>query len=82
MRGFRMPGELPDGCDYSHWQRLRDEWRLAVRIWRKDRSEPERELEIIAQHGKHVPLCVLRSKRAVRDFLDGLDGDHVKGDDG
>ena len=35
LRGFRMPGELPEGCDYSAWLRLRDEWRLAVRIWRK-----------------------------------------------
>ena len=35
LRGFRMPGELPEGCDYSAWMRLRGEWRLAVRIWRK-----------------------------------------------
>jgi hypothetical protein len=27
-----MPGELPEGCDYSAWARLRDEWRLAARI--------------------------------------------------
>jgi integrase/recombinase XerD len=25
LRGFRMPGELPEGCDYSAWLRLRDE---------------------------------------------------------
>jgi hypothetical protein len=25
---------------------------------------------------------VLRSKRAVREFLDGLDADHVEADDG
>jgi adenylate kinase family enzyme len=82
LRGFRMPGELPEGCDYSAWLRLRDEWRLAVRIWRKRRSEPEREHEIISQHGQHVALHVLRSKRAVREFLDGLDADHVEADDG
>ena len=73
LRGFRMPGELPEGCDYSRWQRLRDEWRLAVRIWRKNRSQPELEREIIAQHGQHVALHVLRSKREVSEFLDGLD---------
>jgi adenylate kinase family enzyme len=72
VRGFRMPGELPEGCDYSAWSRLRDEWRLAIRIWRARRSEPEREHEIILQHGQHVALHVLRSKRAVRHFLDGL----------
>ena len=38
LRGFRMPDELPEGCDYSAWMRLRDEWCLAVRIWRKRRS--------------------------------------------
>jgi len=75
LRGFRMPGELPEGCDYSAWSRLRDEWRLAVRIWRARRSEPERELEIISQHGQHVALHMFRSKRAVREFLGGLDAE-------
>jgi len=82
LRGFRMPGELPEGCDYSAWLRWRDEWRLAVRIWRKRRSEPEREREIISQHGAHVALHVLRSKRAVREFLDGLDAGQVAAGDG
>lgn len=71
LRGFRKPGELPEGCDYSAWLRLRDEWRLAVLSWRNRRTEPEREREIISQHGKHAALYVLRSKRAVREFLDG-----------
>ena len=77
----RLPNagrELPEGCDYSAWLRLRDEWRLAVRIWRKRRSEPEREHEIISQHGQHVALHVLRSKRAVQEFLDALDADTRK----
>jgi len=82
LRGFRMPSELPEGCGYPAWLRLRDEWRLAVRVGRKDRSEPEREREIISQHGQHVALHVLRSKRAVADFLDGLDAEHGKVDDG
>ena len=50
--------------------RLRDEWWLAWRIWRVRRSERERELKILSQHGKHVAMYVLRSKRAVREFLD------------
>ena len=82
LRGFRMPGEVPEGCDYTAWLRLRDEWRLAVRILRERRSEPEREHEIISQHGQHVALHVLRSRRAVREFLDGLDAVHVEADDG
>jgi adenylate kinase family enzyme len=75
-RGFRMPDELPQGCDYSAWLRLRDEWQLAVCIGRKGRSEPEREREIISKHRQHVALHVLSSKRAVREFLDRLDADH------
>ena len=75
LRGFRMPGELPTGCHYSRWERLRDEWRLAFRIWRQRRSEPQREREIISQHGRHATVHVLRSKRAVAEFLDGVDAD-------
>jgi adenylate kinase family enzyme len=74
LRGLRKPvGELPEGCDDPFWRRLRDEWRLAVVIWRNRRSEPERELEIISQHGQHVALHAIGSKRAAREFLDGLD---------
>ena len=41
LRGLRKPvGEMPEGCDDSSWRRLRDEWRLAVVIWRNRRSEP------------------------------------------
>ena len=73
LRGFRIPSELPEGCEYSAWQRLRDEWRLAIRIWGKNRSQPEIERWIIAQHGQHVALHTLRSKQEVEDFLDALD---------
>lgn len=76
-RGFRMPDELPEGCDYPAWMRWRDEWRLAARIWRKRRSEPEREREMISQQGQHLAVRVLTSKRAVNDFLDGLDDGRV-----
>ena len=82
LRGFRMPGALPEGCDYSAWRRLRDEWRLVPSIWRNRRSEPEREHEIISQHGQHVALQVLKSKRAVREFLDAFEAAHVEADDG
>jgi len=81
VRGFRLPGELPDGCDYSRQRRLRDEWLLAVRIWRARRSEPEREREILSQRGLDATLHVLKSKRAVRVFLEGLDADHPEADD-
>jgi adenylate kinase family enzyme len=75
MRGVRTrPAgfELPDGCHESRWRRLRDEWGLAWRIWRVRRTDRERELKILSQRGEHVALYVLRSKRAVRRFLDEL----------
>ena len=80
VRGFRMPGELPAGCDDSHWARWRDEWRLAGRIWRRRRSEPEREREITAQYGEHVAVHVLRSRRTVSEFVDQLDTDQSAAD--
>ncbi len=64
--------ELPKGCDESRWRRLRDEWGLMWRIWRVRRSDRERELEIVSEHGQHVVLYVLRSKRTVRQFLAGI----------
>jgi adenylate kinase family enzyme len=74
LRGVRTSvGEMPEGCDDSAWRRLRDEWPLAVRIWRKRRAEPELEREIIRRHGQHAALHVLRSKRAARELLDRLD---------
>jgi adenylate kinase family enzyme len=83
LRGLRRPvGQMPEGCDDSAWRRLRDEWQIAVVIWRKRRSEPEREHDIISQHGQHAALHVLRSKRAAREFLDGLDVEHVEADAG
>jgi adenylate kinase family enzyme len=75
VRGLRKPvGEMPEGCPDSRWRRLREEWRLAGVIMRDGRSEPERGLAIVAEHGQHAALHVLRSKRAVREFLGGQRG--------
>ena len=76
LRGFRMPDQLPEGSEYSAWQRLRDEWRLIPRIWRNRRAQPEGEQAIIAQHGQHATRHVLKSKRAIRQYLDGFGADH------
>ncbi len=71
-RGFRMPGELPEGCHYSRFHRWRDEWQLAGRIWLHRRSDTEHERKTIAQHRSRVAVHVLRSKREVNDFLDAV----------
>lgn len=70
LRGLRKPvGEMPEGCDDSAIRRLRDEWRLVGSIWLHRRSEGEHALAMIEQHGRHVALFRLRSKREGRDFL-------------
>ena len=81
-RGFRMPDELPEGCDYSAWARWRDEWRLAGRIFRKRNEEPAREREVISQREQDVAVHVLTSKSAVNDFLDEVQVDRGTSDDG
>jgi hypothetical protein len=48
----------------------------------KRHSEPAREREAITHHGQHVAVHVLRSRRAVSDFLDGVDADRAIVDDG
>lgn len=73
LRGVRRPGgEMPEGCLDSRWRRLNDEWRIVGRILRRRRSEPNAELGIISQRGRHAVLHVLRSKREVGEFLDRL----------
>jgi adenylate kinase family enzyme len=72
VRGIRrrpIGFQLPVGCDESALRRLRNEWRLIWRIWRVRRSERQRELETLSRQENHVPLYILRSKRAARDFL-------------
>jgi adenylate kinase family enzyme len=71
MRGVRRPNGtvMPEGCDDSTIQRLRDEWRAVWVNWRDRRKEPEQERAIISEYGKHTALRVLSSKRAARVFL-------------
>ena len=73
LRGLRKPvGEMPEGCDDSPIRRLRDEWRLVGRIWRHRHSEPEHARATISQHGKHVAVYRIGSKREARSFLSAL----------
>jgi len=69
VRGLVRPvREMPQGCQDSFWRNLRDEWQLVGVILRERRSEPERGRAIVAEQGQHAALCVLRSKRAAREF--------------
>ncbi|HEX2576197.1 MAG TPA: hypothetical protein VHK88_07590 [Aquihabitans sp.] len=81
VRGVRPSGgEMPPGCHDSAWRRMRDEWPLAVRIWRNRHAEPVQEREIIAEHGQHATLHVLRSKRDALALLDGIGCSRAVGD--
>ena len=74
VRGLRRPPGtvMPEGCNDSAWRRLRDEWWVVWRVWHGRRSERERELEIVSEHGQHVVLHVLRSSRSIHEFLEGV----------
>ncbi|HET6963956.1 MAG TPA: hypothetical protein VFH58_04230 [Acidimicrobiales bacterium] len=72
VRGIRRPpgSVMPDGCEDTAGQRLRDEWGIVWRVWRGRSSERERELKVVSQHGQHVNLHVLRAKRSIHEFLE------------
>src|SRR5262249_27831577 len=64
FRGLRKPiGEMPYGCDDSAVRRLRDEWRLVGTIVRHPHSEADHAGATTAQHGSHVVLYRIGSKR-------------------
>ncbi|MCP3853898.1 MAG: hypothetical protein GY698_04070 [Actinomycetia bacterium] len=70
VRGVHRPGvQMPEGCEESAWRRLRDEWGVAWRAFRKRGWEPQLERQIISQHGQHAALPVLASKAEVTEFL-------------
>jgi adenylate kinase family enzyme len=74
LRGIRRPPgtRMPEGCEDSTWRRVHDEWRIVWRVWRRRRTDRERELAIVSRHGAHARLYMLRSTRSIRAFLDSL----------
>jgi len=72
VRGLRKPGELPEGCGYPALQRFRGGCRMARVACRDRGAYPEHVRAVVSQHGQHVRLYVLRSTRAVREFLNRL----------
>ena len=72
-RGLRKPvGDMPEGCEDSVRRRLTDEWWLVGRIWQVRNSDPEQARTKLSEHGSHVALHVLRSKREANAFLRNL----------
>ena len=71
-RGLRRPrdAQLPDGCDGSLSQRLRDEWGI---VWRnfRNRESVHQDYIYLASHCRGLMVVhVLSSKREIADFVD------------
>jgi adenylate kinase family enzyme len=74
-RGLRKPGgEMPEGCEDSVRRRLRDEWGIVGRVWRRRRSDPGRARAMLSEHGSHAVIRVRGSKWEAKEFLSGLSG--------
>jgi adenylate kinase family enzyme len=73
VRGLRKRQvKLPEGCDDSAIQRLRDEWGIVGSVLRHRRSEPARTRALISRYAPETALHVLRSTREVEEFLEGM----------
>lgn len=73
-RGLRRPrgSRLPDGCDESLSQRIRDEWGIVWRNWRNRRAVPERDLALASHCRGRMQVHVLGSKREASEFADRI----------
>ncbi len=71
-RGLRRPrgAQLPDGCDESLSQRLRDEWGIVWRNWRNRKTVPERDRALASHCRGFMQVHVLSSKREAADFAE------------
>lgn len=73
-RGLRRPpgSVLPDGCEESSVQRLRDEWGIVWRNWWNRKLVPEHDLALANRCRELMRVHVLSSKREVASFADRL----------
>ncbi len=74
-RGLRRPrdAQLPDGCDESLSQRLRDEWGIVWRNWRNRKSVRQSDLSLVSHCRGLLEVHVLSSKREMADFTDRVE---------
>lgn len=73
-RGLRRPpdAQLPEGCDESTSQRLKDEWGIVWRNWRNRTSIRERELSVASRCRALLRVHVLGTKQDAAEFLHRL----------
>jgi adenylate kinase family enzyme len=73
-RGLRRPRDiqLPDGCEESLSQRLRDEWGIVLRNWRDRKSVSELELSLASRCRGRLKVHVLKSKQEMIAFAESV----------
>jgi len=72
VRGLRRPAgtQMPEGCEDSLIQRLRDEWGIVGAAFR-DRGREARDVRtIVSQHGQPPTLYVVRSNDDAAELLE------------
>jgi len=71
VRGIRRPAgtQMPEGCEDSVKQRLRDEWGIVGAAFRDRGREAEEVRTIASKHGQPPTLYVLTSKRDAAELL-------------
>ena len=66
----RPPGtQLPEGCEESHAQRLKDEWGIVFRNWRNRVSVPQRDRALAARCREHMRVHILHTRNEMDDFV-------------
>ncbi len=70
-RGLRRPrgSQLPEGCEESFSQRIRDEWGIVWRNWRKGKAVPENDRRLAKRCAVHMDVHLLSNKQELADFV-------------
>jgi adenylate kinase family enzyme len=73
-RGLRRPSDtqLPEGCEESLPQRLRDEWGIVFRNWRNRNSVPAQDLSLALRCPETLQVHILKSRHEIDSFTANL----------
>ena len=70
-RGLQRPSDmqLPEGCEESLSQRLRDEWAIVFRNWRNRATVTNRDMSLASRCPASIHVLVMRSKQEIDRFI-------------
>lgn len=73
-RGLKRPRgvQLPEGCEESLLQRLKDEWGIVWRNWRSRTAVPESDLALASRCRGVMQVHILKTKQEVERFASKL----------